>query len=66
MGKVELIEQQIASLSSDELATFRRWYAAFDADAWDRQIESDLREGKLDALIAEAREDFKSGKAREL
>ena len=66
MGKVELIEQQIASLSSDELAAFRRWYAAFDADAWDRQIDADLRSGKLDALIAQAREDFESGTAREL
>ncbi|MET0232364.1 MAG: hypothetical protein ABW186_15655 [Rhodanobacteraceae bacterium] len=66
MGKVELIEQQIAALTSDELASFRRWYASFDADAWDRQIESDLRAGKLDTLMAEARADFDSGKAREL
>jgi hypothetical protein len=66
MGKVELIEQQIAALSPDELALFRRWYASFDSDAWDRQIESDLRAGKLDALMAEARADYDSGKAREL
>jgi hypothetical protein len=66
MGKIEHIEQEIASLSPEELAVFRRWYAAFDADAWDRQIEADAKAGKLDALVAEARADYASGKAREL
>ena len=66
MGKIEHIEQEIASLSPEELAVFRRWYAAFDADAWDRQIEADAKAGKLDTLVAEARADYASGKAREL
>ena len=39
MSKVEVIEEQIEKLSPDELATFRRWYAAFDAETWDRQFE---------------------------
>jgi hypothetical protein len=66
MGKVEHIEQQIAALSADELAAFRRWFAEFDADAWDRQIEADLNAGKLDRLIAEAEADYNSGKTRDL
>ena len=66
MGKVEHIERQVASLTPEELASFRRWYAAFDSDAWDRQIEADLKAGKLDALMAEAQAEFDAGKAREL
>lgn len=50
MSKVEAIEQQIEKLSPNELAAFRRWYAAFDAEAWDGQLESDVKAGKLDAL----------------
>lgn len=38
----------------------------FDAQAWDRQIAADLKTGKLDSLINEARAEFKAGKAREL
>ena len=38
MSKVEAIEQQIENLSPDELAAFRRWYTAFDAEVWDRPI----------------------------
>jgi hypothetical protein len=28
---------------------------------WDRQIETDLKPGKLDSLVAEARAEFKQG-----
>jgi hypothetical protein len=50
MSKVEMIEQEIEKLSPEGLAAFRRWYAAFDAEAWDRQFEADVKAGKLDAL----------------
>jgi hypothetical protein len=50
MSKVEVIEQQIEKLSPAELAAFRRWYVAFDAEAWDHQFEADVKAGKLDAL----------------
>jgi hypothetical protein len=66
MSKIERIEEQVASLSPEELAVFRRWYAAFDGDAWDRQIAADSEAGRLDSLIAEARADYDAGKAREL
>jgi hypothetical protein len=32
-------------------AEFRRWYAEFDADLWDRQVEADPKNGKLDFLV---------------
>jgi hypothetical protein len=54
MSKLEALEKNVSSLSAEELAEFRRWFAEFDAAAWDRQIERDAKVGKLDALADEA------------
>ena len=66
MGEIEKLEQRIKNLPPEDLVKFRAWFAEFDAQAWDRQIEADLKSGKLNNLINEAREEFKAGKAREL
>lgn len=66
MGNVKSIEKAVESLPPSELAEFRRWFAEFDAAAWDRQIEQDAASGKLDALAAEALADYRVGPAREL
>ncbi len=50
MTRVESLEREIAKLTPEELAAFREWFANYDADAWDRQIEDDVRAGKLDRL----------------
>jgi hypothetical protein len=61
MNNVESIEKQIEKLSSEELAKFRTWYAAFDGEAWDRQFEADVKAGKLDGLAENALRDHSSG-----
>jgi hypothetical protein len=61
MSKVESIEKQIEKLSAEELAKFRRWYAAFDAEVWDRQFEADVKDGRLDALADKALRNHSSG-----
>jgi hypothetical protein len=66
MSKVESIEQQIEKLSPQELAAFRRWYAAFDAEAWDRQFEADVKAGKLDVLADKALRAHTSGQSSKL
>jgi hypothetical protein len=66
MGKVEKIEQQIKDLSAEELARLREWFAAFDAEAWDRQIEADARSGKLDKLGEQALKAHSAGKTTKL
>ncbi|MGQ0554552.1 MAG: hypothetical protein ACT4PN_01215 [Nitrospiraceae bacterium] len=66
MSKVELIEQQIEKLSSEELAAFRSWYATFDAEAWDRQFESNVKAGKLDALADKALRAHTTGQLKKL
>ena len=66
MEKVEKIEQEVQELSPDELAQFRQWFAAFDAEAWDRQLEADVKAGKLDALAERALRDHAAGKSTKL
>ncbi len=66
MTKVEAIEHQIEQLSPEDLSVLRAWFAAFDAAAWDRQIESDVRAGKLDALAEKALQARASGAATKL
>ncbi len=66
MRKVEEIEEEIRNLSGSELAEFRKWYAEFDAQAWDRQFEADVKSGKLDALGEAARRARRESKSTEL
>ena len=66
MSTVEAIENAVQKLPPADLAEFRRWFAEFDAVAWDAQIEADAAAGKLDALADEALAEHRSGKAREL
>jgi hypothetical protein len=66
VNKVKTLEKEISELSRDELTTFRDWFAKFDADAWDRQIGSDIQAGKLDKLAAKALSEHKRGESQEL
>ena len=66
MTTIEDIEKAIAKLPGDQLDRFRDWFEQFDAARFDAKIERDIRAGKLDRLADEAREDFRSGRAREL
>ena len=63
MRKLEEIEEQIRNLSGTELVEFRKWYAEFDAQAWDRQFEADVKAGKLDGLAEAARKAHQEGKS---
>jgi hypothetical protein len=62
MSRVESIERDIQKLSDDELADLRQWFAAFDAEAWDRQFEDDVRAGRLDKQAEWALRDHAAGK----
>lgn len=66
MTKLEQIEKAVTALSPDEFKTFASWFEAFRADLWDRQIEQDAAAGRLDKLIAEAREDIRAGRIKPL
>ena len=62
MSKVENIEDRIKELSPDELTAFREWFIKFDAEAWDRQFEADVKGGKVDRLADLALRDHAAGR----
>lgn len=66
MTTVREIEQAVAGLPPDDLASFRQWFAEFDAIVWDQQFEEDAKSGKLDQLAVDAIADFRAGKYKEL
>ena len=66
MTTVESLERAVVSLPPQELAEFRRWFAEFDAAAWDTQIETDAAAGKFDAMAAQALAEHQAGKTREI
>lgn len=65
MSKVEALAKKVSGLSAEELLEFRRWFAEFDASAWDHQIERDVKAGRLDALADEALLGHAAGKSTE-
>ena len=63
---VEEIEKAITQLSTEDVAELSAWFADYQAQLWDEQIERDLAEGRLDALLEEVDAEYEAGKARPL
>lgn len=63
MSRVEQVESQVKELSPDELKVFRDWFAQFDAELWDQQIETDAKSGKLLELVNRALQDHEAGRS---
>lgn len=66
MSTVHEIEQAIRALEPKDLAALRDWFAVFDAEVWDRQLEQDVAAGRLDRLAEEALRDLKEGRCTDL
>lgn len=66
MTRIERLEQEIRELDRAELAAFREWFREYDSDEWDRQIEEDLRAGKLSELARRAAASHEAGNTKEL
>jgi hypothetical protein len=66
MTTAEDVEKAVEQLPPRELARFRAWFEAFDADQFDATIERDARAGKLDALAEEAIAAYRAGTSRDL
>ena len=62
MTTSEDIQRAVAQLLSWELARFRAWFEAFDADCFDAAIQRDAHRGKLDAFAEEAIASYRAGK----
>jgi hypothetical protein len=59
---VREIEDAIASLPPTEIAKLAKWFEEFQTQIWDQQIERDLKSGRLDPLLEEAKQDLESGR----
>lgn len=54
MTEVEKLKQHIAKLDDNSFAKLRDWFFELDQAIWDKQIEADVKAGKLDLLGSEA------------
>jgi len=54
MKQVEQIQSEIEALSQEDFRRLREWFAQKDWEIWDKQIEADSANGKLDFLLEEA------------
>jgi hypothetical protein len=66
MSTVDEIEHAIRDLGPQDLAALRDWFAAFDAEIWDRQLEQDVAAGRLDRFAEEALRDLSEGRCTDL
>jgi hypothetical protein len=64
VSEVEQIESRIKNLSREDLAKLRMWFAEFDTQAWDKQIEADTAAGKLNRLIEESMAEHGAGQTK--
>lgn len=60
------IKEAIQSLSRSELRDFLDWLDDYREAIWDKQIEEDMKLGRLDHLISEAKKEFSEGKCRQI
>jgi uncharacterized membrane protein YccC len=65
MSRGEL-ENAVTRLPAEELATFARWFEEYLAESWDRQIEEDIRAGRLEEAGRRADAEFDAGRCRPL
>jgi hypothetical protein len=66
MTTAEDIEKAVKQLARGELARFRAWFEAFDAQQLDAAIERDAHAGRLDTHADEAVAAHRAGRTREL
>jgi len=66
MTKVEELEMAITSLPEEDYSRLRRWFLERDWEKWDREIEADAANGKLDFLFQEAAEAKRNNQLKDL
>ena len=66
MSTVKDISDAVGQLPAEDLASFRAWFAEFDAGQWDREFVEDAAAGRLDDLAEEALQDLREGRCTDL
>lgn len=60
MTAIEL-ENAVQKLPPEELERFAEWFEHFIDNQWDKNFESDVSSGRLDAVAKKADADFEAG-----
>jgi hypothetical protein len=66
MSRLEEIEAAVAELAPRELERFCAWFEEFQAARFDEKIERDAAGEKLTELAANAADEHRKGRTREL
>ncbi len=66
MSTVEEIQRAIVRLSPAQKRKLARWFNDHMEDAWDAEIERDVKGGRLDWLVAEAKADILARRTKPL
>jgi hypothetical protein len=66
MTRLETLERDVQHLTPQELAAFRMWFAEYDWQLWDRELQRDVAAGKLDEMAAEALAEDERGETTKL
>ena len=63
---IKEIETAITQLPPSQVAALAKWFEEFQAQVWDQQLERDVKSGRFDALMEEAKHDFANGRCEPL
>ena len=63
MSAAEIIGQ-VQKLPPAEVFELGHWLREYEAELWDKQIETDIRSGRLDKLGEEALAELRAGQTR--
>ena len=66
MSTVQEIETAIQKLKPKEIREVGDWLDELREDLWDRQIDADIKAGRLDKLADQALEDYRAGHCKPL
>ena len=66
MGKLDDIQNLIYQLDKDERARLREWFDEFEGDSWDKELDADTKEKKLNKHAAKAKRSVKKGKVKDV
>ncbi len=59
---IQELEIAVQKLPTEDFRQFSAWFDEWRAEQWDRQIEQDAQDGKLDRLAEAALAEFRAGK----
>lgn len=65
-SNISEIKEVIVHLSDEEFGSFTSWLHKLEEERWDKELEKDITEGRLENLGKEALNEFNSGNCTEL